>query len=286
MGCFCLCLTACQYIDNLFREREQEKYVARVGSAYLSMKELEQRMSGIENYQKTDSAVFANKIVSSWVMQQILLQKASDNLGLSDAFFQQQVQDYKNSLIIYAYQNQVLNKLLDTVVSEKEIEDYYRKNQQSFVLKSSIVKVRFAKVQVNNPKLKQIKQGIFSLDLDEKELKNLGVLCEKNAENFMLDGENWIFFNDLLKEIPIKTYNQEEFLKNNRNIEVVYQQWIYYLHIIDFKVRDTYSPIEFEKERIRSILLNLRKNNLLHEMNVDLMEEALQSGNVEYFQGE
>lgn len=256
--------------------------VARVGEVYLSARELARMMPG--QILPTDSADVAQKKISAWVARQVLLEKARQNLDEAlEADIESQISQYRESLLIFLYEDKVTRQLLDTVVSDKEIEEYYKANRSQFVLKSNIVRARFVKVEKTSRDAQHIRRELFAEPFTESNLLTLADLCRRSAENYFLDDERWIFFNDLLREVPIQTYNQEEFLRNNRDIEVNTGQHWYYVSIADFKVRDMISPISFEKERIRAIILNQRKKEVQTAMEEDLLEEARRTGMIEYY---
>lgn len=264
-----------------FRRSVPLDAVARVGNEYLTAKELERMMP--EGILPTDSADVAQKKISAWVARQVLLDKAQRNIDEAEAGIEEQIAQYRESLLIFSYENKITQQLLDTVVSDKEIEDYYKANQSQFVLKSNIVRTRFVKVGKTSKDAHQIKRELFAEPFEESNLLDLAELCRRSADNYYFDDERWIFFNDLLREVPIQTYNQESFLRNNRNIEVNTGDYWYYVTIVDFKVRDMVSPISFEKDRIKAIILNQRKREVQHAMEEDLLEEALRSGQIEYY---
>ena len=291
-----MCLTACCRAKKLLlaiplcallavscRPRQNMPFdaVARVGNKYLTETELHRMMPA--GVLPADSADVAQKKISAWVAHQVLLNKAQHNIDELEAGIEEQIAQYRESLLIFSYENKVTQHLLDTVVSDKEIEDYNKANQSQFVLKSNIVRTRFAKVSKTSKDAPQIKRELFTVPFEESNLLNLSELCRRSAENCYLDDERWIFFNDLLREVPIQTYNQESFLRNNRNIEVNAGDYWYYVTIVDFKVRDMISPISFEKDRIRAIILNQRKQEIQRAMEEDLLEEALKSGQIEYY---
>ena len=99
-------------------------------------------------------------------------------------------------------------------------------------------------------------------------------MCEKNAADYFLDSENWLLFSDLLKQIPVKTYNQEEFLKNHRDLEYRDSLYTYLVRFKDFRIKEGVSPLNFEKQRIRDIILNKRKIELIGRMQDDLFNNA------------
>lgn len=265
-----------------FRQGVPFDAVTRVGDTYLTARELERMMP--ENILPSDSADVAQKKISAWVARQVLLDKARLNLDdESEAKIEEQIAQYRESLLIFSYETRVTRQLLDTVVSNKEIEDYYKANQSQFILKSNIVRARFVKVHKTAKDAQHIKRELFSIPFTENNLLTLADLCRRSADNYFLDDDRWIFFNDLLREIPIQTYNQEEFLRNNRNIEVNTGDYWYYVSILDFKVRDMVSPITFEKDRIQAIILNRRMQEIQRDMEEDLLEEALRTHQVEYY---
>lgn len=293
-----MCLTACFRNSRVFllalvlavlmpacRQGEKTRpfgVVARVGKSYLTQAELDRMMP--DQIFPTDSADVAQKKISAWVARQVLLEKAMQNLDESlEANIEAQVAQYRESLLIFLYENKVTQQLLDTVVSDKEIEDYYKENQAQFILKSNIVRARFVKVEKTSKAAQHIKRELFAEPFQESNLMTLIDLCRRHADNYFLDDDRWVFFNDLLREVPIQTYNQEEFLRNNHNIEVNTGDYWYYVSIEDFKVRDMISPISFEKERIRAIILNQRKREVQTILEEDLLKEARRTRLVEEY---
>ncbi len=260
---------------------EREGTVAvRIGESVLYKEDVEAQIPN--GTLSNDSAHIADKIVKDWTLQQVMLKKAKENTAVSAAAFEKQIEAYKNSLILYDYQNRVLNQWLDTVVREEEIAAYYQQNMSQFYLKSNIVRVRFVKIRKDHRLAEKIKKEMFATPFTDENMLQLAKWCQQAAENYYLEDEQWLYFNDLLREVPIQTYNQENFLKNNRNIEISAEESVYYVTIVDFKVRDMVSPLNFETERIRQILLNHRRQVFLQKMQRDLMREAEENHWIKY----
>jgi hypothetical protein len=111
----------------------------------------------------------------------------------------------------------------------------------------------------------------------------LSELCEKQAADYFLDDRSWFPFSDLLRQIPVKTYNQEDFLKNNREFEIRDSLFIYLVKFRDFRIRESVSPFDFEKKRIRDILVNKRKLDLLNKMREDIRSSAMKNNDIETY---
>jgi hypothetical protein len=86
-----------------------------------------------------------------------------------------------------------------------------------------------------------------------------------------------------LAQIPIKTYNQEEYLKNHQNLEVQDSLYYYFVRFRDFRIKENISPLSFEKDRIRNIILNKRKMELINKMHQDVYDNALKKNDFEIY---
>ena len=173
-----------------------------------------------KNVKGKDSVELVKNYVDNWIRQNLLLHKAEQNLNAEalSISIEKQLQDYRTSLITFAYEKELIRQKLDTNVSEAEIEDYYVKNPQNFQLKNNIIKVLYVKVNKSAPKLSKVREWCQSEKPQDRKL--LEDYCYQFAENFYLDDSSWFLFDDLLKEIPIEAYDKEQFLQNNRWIEV------------------------------------------------------------------
>jgi hypothetical protein len=116
---------------------------------------------------------------------------------------------------------------------------------------------------------------------NEKDRKQLEEYCYQYATDYYFNDEEWILFDDLLKKIPIKTYDQEQYLKNNRYIEIPDSSNIFFVNIKGFKIKESSSPLNFERENIWNLIINNRKLKLIREMEKDAYQDALQNKEIE-----
>ena len=61
-----------------------------------------------------------------------VLHKAESNLDDDQKSVEKQLEEYRNSLITYAYETELIKQKLDTVVSEDEIAAFYKNNQNKW----------------------------------------------------------------------------------------------------------------------------------------------------------
>ena len=228
-----------------------------------------------------DSLLLARNFIDNWIRQQLIIQQAENNLSSDQMDFTRQLENYKNSLVIYEYENALVRQKLDTVITDDEIQTYYDANQQNFLLKNNIVLIQYVKLPLKSPAITQVKRLLNS---DNPEDKNkLAEICENQASDYFLDDQNWLLFSDLLNQVPVKTYNQEEFLKSHKSVEYQDSAYIYLVRFKDFKIKESVSPMSFEKQRIKDILVNKRKIELISRMRDDLYSRALKNNDFEIY---
>jgi hypothetical protein len=278
-------------------KKTEEEPIAKVYDEKLYLSDLlEVIPTGIS---EEDSIRTVENYVNNWVLQHIMLAKAKKNLFGEDKNTKQLVDDYRKSLIIFKYQNSLVEKILDTVVIPREIQEFYDNNKEQFPLNNNIVKLYFAKFTIpdyekfekarkikntTNKLVKNvecIKKLIFSDISTNEDFLKLSELCEKNASAFYLDYNKWQYMNDVLREIPLEIHNQQDFLKDNHVFETYIAPNLYLVHITDYKLATEISPVEFSEDLIKNIILNNRKVEILKKISSDLLEEAKANAKVE-----
>ncbi len=274
---FILCsLTSCNFSDSKDVSRVA---IAKAGNNYLYVDEIKNIVPA--NTNAKDSLELLTKYIDNWIHEALVIQKAENNLTTEQKNVEKQLQEYRNSLITYAYENELVKQKLDTVVANQEIEKYYSANQADFQLKDNIIKVIYVKVNKKAPNMAKLKQ-LYKSD-SPKDREQLAGYCHQFAINSYLDNNSWLLFDDLLKEIPIQTYNKELFLQNNRYVEVSDSTNSYFLNIKGFKIRNSISPLSFEKENIKNIILNKRKLQLISKMKEEVYNDAANNNKIEIY---
>jgi hypothetical protein len=235
----------------------------------------------LSKFREGDSTNLLKSFIDKWLENQVMLEVAEKSLSDEEKDKEKLIEDYRTSLLIYEYQQKLMKKMLDTAVTESEIDTFYKNNLNTFLLRKNIVKIRYVKIDKANNSSKKVKQLIQSNDAGSVE--KLRELAEKDADNFYLDS-NWLYLNEITKEIPLdENYNQQRFLSNNKFIQLEENGTLYFLYILDFKIKNAISPIEFEREKIKDIILYKRKLDVLKQNQKTLFEQAKQSGEIKYY---
>lgn len=258
---------------------EEKLKVARVGSVHLYQEDLiKDIQSGLRN---EDSLLFIDQLVSNWIEEQIVLQKAEEVLPQGAKDVNNRLEKYRKSLIIYAYEQQFIKERLDTAVSSIEVEEYYAAHKDDFMLKDYIVKALYLKISKGTPDVEKA-QLHFKLE-QETDVNEMRYYADLYAVQFHYDPEQWLFFEDVLKVIPLEGINTESFLRKKKKTMFEDENFIYFINITDFTLKDAISPLSFEKEKIKTILLNLRTIDLRNKLREDLYNDAIKAQRVETY---
>lgn len=255
---------------------DEDLILAEAYGAYYLKDDLKAEMPSFINPE--DSSKVADQIIENWINQKVILNFAEQNLTSENSEFAQKLEDYKNSLIIYEYERELINQKLDTNISEEVIESYYNGNVDNFKLNSIVVRAWFVKVSIEAPEQQKTEKWFRSSDPED--FDKLYDYCQKYAENFYFEEDNWLYIQELLKEVPFKETNWEDFLKSNQNVKFESGSYLYFVRFFEHKLKGDISPIELEESKIKDLILNKRKIDLLKEMRDEVVRRAYQSGKI------
>ena len=256
---------------------DSSQYVARVYDTYLSRSEVNKAIPF--GASPKDSAQIATEYIKQWIKATLVLYRAENNLTEEQKDVQQQLDDYRKSLLIYAYERELIRQKLDTIVNDAQIEEYYKKYPGNFELKNNIIRLKYIKLPVSTPSADKV-AGWFNSSGKPERLK-LEEFCKSYAVNYVLDDANWLLLDDVIKEIPMGDYSSDDFNGDKRLLDFKDEEYRYLVKVTGFMVKESKAPLSYERNNIRSIILNKRKIKLIEQMQTDVYNEALNEKDAE-----
>lgn len=263
-------------------ENADDPVIVRVFDYSLRVTEFESLFP--KNYTDEDSTAIADQIINKWIKEKAVLSLAERNLSEENKDFSAKLEDYRNSLVIYAYERELVNQKLDTLVSDEETETFFNENIESFKLKSSILRPWFMSVSSDAPNRKKLVKW-FNGDPEEV-VEDLDEYCKKYAETCFLDQEAWMYKDDLLKQIPLEVEDWSNFLSTNTYHEFEKDGQLYLLRIFDFKLRGGDAPLALETQKVQNLIINQRKADLVKKMREGAVNEAYTKNKIEWIKDE
>jgi hypothetical protein len=256
-----------------------EKPIARVQNAFLYKSDIRHLVPA--NALPADSAHIVQRYIDAWVKQQVFLQQALRSLPAEKMNFDKQIEEYRNSLISFSFEKELIAQELDTLITERQLAQYYEQNKSDFVLRNNIVRVNYIKLPLDAPDLNQFRRYFRSNDPETEGW--IEDYCVQNAATFYIDSNTWLIFDDLLRELPLQVSNPANYLSSNKSIELTDGNYRYFVNFIEYQLRGGQSPLEMERDNVRSIILNQRKHEFIAQRRNQLYQEALRNNQIEIF---
>ena len=277
IGLLVLLFSSCDKTSN--KNENNGKVVAKVNSTTLFEDDLKNIVP--KGLTKSDSLAFIQNIINKWAFNEIFYQQATNYLSEEELNIDKELEEYKKELLTYKFQTKLINEKLDTNVSLAQIEEYYNANPQNFLLKNNIVKVLYVKTPLNIPNLEKLKKLCYSSN--PKDAEQLKSLCIQYANNFFMNDNTWLMFEDLKKEINQLKEVPEYNIQNGKTFEFTDATSFYFLKIIEVKSKNTLSPLNFEINNIKNMLINQRKQKLITSIKKDFFEKAKTNQELEIY---
>ena len=259
---FLILAVACFNYDN-------QKVIASMHKKDLLLSEVIKEMPKATE----DSAFFAERYIDLWIRKQLMIYHAEINLNSNLLDYEQQIEEYRSSLLIYAYQQELINQNFDTTISSQAIIDYYAQYHKEFKLAKNIFKGRYIVVEKSAPKLASLSKWFKSDNI--KSVEDLTDYCQQFAKEYNLEDSRWQYFNTINTQLPDLITEEKYFLQNTKGRWFEDEQYRYYIYIKDYQIKGSVSPLALEREKIRNVLLNKNKIQYLKQVEDELYQNAL-----------
>ena len=272
-------LASCEFFHA--KEEVEETPIARVYETNLYPSD----MSGLvpANLAEEDSIKFAEKFIDDWIKKQLMIARSQNEVDINEAEIQRKVLDYRYALTRSAYEKRYIKENLNQSVGESEIEKYYGEHSADFILKQNIVRCIFAQVPEDAPRLKTLRSDFINYSATNSD--EIRAYCTQFADRFFVEDSVWVDFDEVILGTPLdQIFDKARILRTRSFLENSNDNFAYYLRILEYKVVDEISPLEFVTEDITNIIINKRKISLKRELENKVYEDAAQSNAFEIYQ--
>ena len=258
------------------KEIAVENAVARINNKYMSIEEFKASLPS--NYTKEDSVQLRSSIINNWATNELLLDKAKLNVGEEQNEIEKLVDNYRKELLIERYKEALLNKLLDTVVTESDLDTFYLANKDIYRLSEDLVRLKFIMFDKN---LKNADEFEKLFKSDSKE--DLAELNDRKLElkSFNLNDSIWVSYKLVSERLPflegIDKLKKDTFLKKEDSLGV------YLVALKDILYINETAPRSYVEPTVKKMILHKRKLDLFRDIEKSLLSEAVKSKKFETF---
>jgi hypothetical protein len=210
--------------------------------------------------------------LDKWIVDQLVLGVAKQNIsGADQNKIDRLVEAYKNSLILNSYEEKLINRELDTVITPEQLADYYTQNKDQYVTGQNWVRCHFIKAKRTISEVENIRAWFKSGT--EADFEKLKQFCLNKSEiNFALEKEKWIPLEKILNEIPGDF--DEGYLNINRILDRTDDQYLYLFRIFEFRDKDAPAPLAQIQDEITRIIMQQRRSEILKNLRNTAFEKA------------
>ncbi len=276
LGLCSLLFGSCEY----FQQTDNRVQVVRVNDSYLYVEDIQSLID--EDTSPEDSSIIVGNYVTRWATQQLLIDRAKLNLpGEQQAEFNALVENYKNELFTNAYTDAIVTRDLDTSLNKNEIEAYYKKNGENFILNEDLVKLRYINLPKNTNNLDEIRTKFRRFDVEDQDaLSNMAI----QFKNYSMNDSVWVKTKSVYDKIgPLSVEDRSKLLRKSNFLELKDSLNVYLVYVNDVLARNEQAPLDYASATIREILLNKRKQSLIKELEKDITKDAIKNNEFEIY---
>jgi len=220
-----------------------------------------------------DSTAIANAFIDRWIKNNLLISDAEKYLS-SDFEVEEKVERYKNDLIKYKYEAQIIDDEMETEVTQQDLEKCYAKYKSNYILDAAIYKIMYAAIPATSAKIDRF----YNAWLND-ELEFIQTYSSANADTLILGHDEWISNEKMSAVVPSNLIKGQK-LRKDRTIQKNVNGKEHFFKLVDMRAAQDTIPLELISSKIRSLLLHERKINTIENHKNDIYDKAIRSNRI------
>lgn len=265
---------------NQWTSVDQDVVVARVGSHYLYLSDIEEQLPMVVS--KEDSILLAQSTINTWAKKHLLYDQAVFNLEQSSQeALNALVEDYRLDLWATTYKESLVKSVIDTMVDPTLMRAYYTKNKYNFKLKEDVLQARVIGLSSSASNLDEVKEHFqLNQEEDKRYLDSLRIQFSSYQNNDSI----WFTkhsFQQRFPEIPLLSF--DNYLKKSQFFFIEDSFEVYLLWVSDYRLRNENAPYQLVENTIRKIVFNQSKLEFIKQFDQEILQDAIQANKFEIY---
>lgn len=268
------------YSCNYFKPEAKPESIARVGDSFLYKEDIKDLVAA--GTSKEDSILIIKSFIDRWAAQRLLIDAANVNLtDAKKAELDDLVRQYKSDLYTKAYIEEVVKTTVDTVISEKELKEYYDNNKENFRTNGTLVQLRYINVPKDHPKFSTIRSKFLDFRKSDKKFWDTYQVQFKNSA---LNDSVWVEMNEIYRKLPfINPDNRDKYISEGISFEKPDSLNVYLVKIRKTINKNEISPFVYLKPTLQQVILNRRKLELIKKFEKEITDDAIKNDKYEIY---
>jgi hypothetical protein len=271
-----LFISGCNELNN----SRQNQLIARVDNNYLYMSDIDQ--INLKFSSVSDSIFKTHNYINTWAKNILLYDKSLLNIkDENKKALDKLLNQYKLDLYNNNYKSSIVKAQIDTLITQNQLNNYYKINSSMFLLKESLYSYRFIGFPKNNVVRNEItKRFIRYSDLDKTFLDSLSFQFSNSFRNDTM----WSNKKSLLQNASFLTSKDLFNIKKSQIFEVEDTIQVYLFKIEDYLSKNEIAPLSWVENTIKNIVFNQRKLEFLKNFDQEIINDAIQNKKFEIYQ--
>ena len=269
---FCAVLSGCQW----FEQKRMTGVAVALNGQYLYQSTLDSLSFGLLS---EDSARVVEQYVKQWAKDILEYERAK---GAADKSIEALVEDYRRSLYVHAYEQELVERRMPKQVADSVVEQIYAAHPEKFELRESIAKGVLIVVPNGAPNMKKLRGWLT--DRSEENLENIEKFAYNYAVGYELFTDQWRTGQQLLLSMPFERDELDRLLRNKQQIEWQDSLSTYILQVTDKRMAGEPMPIEYARPEIEKAVLSQRRVLFLQKERERLYEDAIKYNKIVFFE--
>ena len=253
--------------------------LVKVGNSLLTKQDLKENIP--VSVSSDDSIIEAEHYIKTWVTDELMYDIARKNTGDMERI-NQLVENYRRSLVIYQYQEQLINEKVIKKINDEDLYNYYKDNKEKFKLNQYLIKGVFLKVPVEAPDIGAIRDNYKSASSSVSREK-LEKYSARTGATFDYFVDKWVSFDEVKNNWPAANRNLLVLGEGQNSFEQQDEVFYYFLNVTEFLAPNDFAPFEYAKPVVQEMLVNQRKKDFLKQTEDDIYRRALNKGDVKFY---
>jgi len=229
-----------------------------------------------------DSINLLNSAIDNWLIEQLIAERSSFELPPSaKSELDQKVEDYRNELYAFAYEKEIVQQKMDTLISDSNIIRYYDNYISDYLLEEPFL--RFVYVKCDK---KEFVNEVEEWMKDSLDIYNLEDFCSEELQVCHLYPEKWVSLNKFENKLEGVEIDMKKVRSGDTFLKIKEENIHYLIRILEFKDEGQAAPLTFVRKEIYSILLNKRKKEFLNSFHRELISSETVKGNVKIYEND
>ena len=268
----CAVLSGCQW----FEQKRMTGVAVALNGQYLYQSTLDSLSFGLSS---EDSARVVEQYVKQWAKDILEYERAK---GAADKAIEALVEDYRRSLYVHAYEQELVERRMPKQVADSVVEQIYAAHPEKFELRESLAKGVLIVVPNGAPNMKKLRGWLT--DLNEENLENIEKFAYNYAIGYELFTDQWRTAQQLLMSMPFERDELNRLLRSKQQIELQDSLSTYILQVTDKRMAGEPMPIEYARPEIEKAVLSQRRVQFLQEERERLYGDGVKYNNIVFFE--